>query len=98
MIKISENITMEGFNTKEEFEQWLVEQEKIEPNENVLKTFKWFLMKIEKADKNKSANLKDCDALEKYANKVIERKLMSKDNVIKYIVQALETKEVQNGI
>ena len=93
MVKISKNITMEGFDTKEEFEQWLIEQEKIEPNESVLKTFKWFLMKIEKADKNKAANLKDCDALEKYANKVIERKLMSKDNVIEYVGQALITKE-----
>ena len=67
------------------------EQEKNEPNENVLKTFKWFLMKIEKADKNKKANYKDCDALEKYANKVIKRKLMSEKSVIKYIIQALES-------
>lgn len=91
MIKFSEKIKIEGFNTKEEFNRWLEEQEKIEPNENILKTFKWFLMKIEKEDKNKVANLKDCDSLEKYANKMIDRKLMSKDDVIKYIVQALET-------
>ncbi len=90
MIKVSERITIEGFDTKEEFEKWLKEQEDIEPNENVLKMFKWFLKKIEKADKNKSANLKDCDSLEKYANKVIARKLMSRENVIKYIAQAQE--------
>ena len=77
--------------TQEELSKWLEEQEKNEPNENVLKTFKWFLMKIEKADKNKKANYKDCDALEKYANKVIERKLMSEKSVIKYITQALES-------
>lgn len=90
MIKISENVTMEGFDTREELDEWIREQEKIEPNESVLKTFKWFLMKVEKADKNKKASIRDCEALEKYANKVIERNLMSKDNVIKYIVQALE--------
>lgn len=77
--------------TQEELSKWLEEQEKNEPNENVLKTFKWFLMKIEKADKNKKANYKDCDALDKYANKVIERKLMSEKSVIKYITQALES-------
>ena len=77
--------------TQEELNKWLEEQEKNEPNENVLKTFKWFLMKIEKADKNKSVNIKDCDALEKYANKVIKRKLMSEKSVIKYITQALES-------
>lgn len=77
--------------TQEELSKWLDEQEKNEPNENVLKTFKWFLMKIEKADKNKKANYKDCDALEKYANKVIKRKLMSEKSVIKYIIQALES-------
>ena len=77
--------------TQEELSKWLEEQEKNEPSENVLKTFKWFLMKIEKADKNKKANYKDCDALEKYANKVIDRKLMSEDSVIKYIVQAIES-------
>ena len=77
--------------TQEELSKWLEEQEKNEPNENVLKTFKWFLMKIEKADKNKKANYKDCDALEKYANKVIKRKLMSEKSVIKYITQALES-------
>lgn len=79
--------------TQEELSKWLEEQEKNEPNENVLKTFKWFLIKIEKADKNKKANYKDCDALEKYANKVIKRKLMSENSVIKYIVQAIESEE-----
>lgn len=88
MIEISKNISIDGFDTKEEFEKWLKEQEKIEPNGSVLKTFKWFLMKIEQADKNKVANFNDCDALEKYANKIIDRKLMSIDKVMKYIGQA----------
>lgn len=90
MIEISKKISIEGFETKKEFEKWLTDQEKLEPNASVLKTFKWFLMKIEQADKNKVANIKECDALEKYANKVIERKLMSQDKVIEYVRQALE--------
>ena len=90
MVQISKNVSIEGFDTKEEFDKWLEEQNENEPNENVLKTFKWFLIKIEKADKNKKANYKDCDALEKYANKVIKRKLMSENSVIKYITQAIE--------
>lgn len=77
---------------QEKLNDWLKEQENNEPNENVLKTFKWFLMKVEKADKNKAANLKDCAVLEKYANKVIERRLMSKENVIKYVLEALKNK------
>lgn len=93
MVQISKNVSIEGFDTKEEFDKWLEEQNKNEPNENVLKTFKWFLIKIEKADKNKKANYKDCNILEEYANKVIDRKLMSKNSVVKYIVQALESEE-----
>ena len=93
MVQISKNVSIEGFDTKEEFDKWLEEQNKNEPNENVLKTFKWFLIKIEKADKHKKANYKDCNILEEYANKVIDRKLMSKNSVVKYIVQALESEE-----
>lgn len=93
MIEISKNISVDGFDTKEEFNKWLEEQEQKEPNENVLKTFRWFLMKIEKADKNKKANFEDCDALEKYANKIVDRKLMSIDNVLKYMGQAMNAKE-----
>ena len=96
MIEISKNISVDGFDTKEEFSKWLEEQEQKESNENVLKTFKWFLIKIEKADKNKVANMKDCEALEKYANKVIDRKLMSIDNVLKYMGQAMNAKEETN--
>lgn len=91
MIEISKNISIEGFDTKKEFDKWIKEQETLEPNKNVLKTFKWFLMKIEKADKNKQPNLKDCAALEKYANKVVERKIMDIDSVCKYIKQAIES-------
>ena len=93
MIEISKNISVDGFDTKEEFNKWLEEQEQKEANENVLKTFRWFLMKIEKADKNKKANFEDCDALEKYANKIVDRKLMSIDNVLKYMGQAMNAKE-----
>ena len=92
MIEISKNISIEGFDTKEEFDEWLKEQEKKEPNENVLKMFKWFLIKIENANKKEKANFKDCDNLDLYANKIIERKLMTIDNVIKYIGQAINDK------
>lgn len=92
MVQISKNISIEGFDTKEELDEWLKEQEKKEPNENVLKMFKWFLIKIENANKNEKANFRDCDNLDLYANKVIERKLMTIDNVIKYIGQAISDK------
>lgn len=90
MVKITNRISVDGFDTKEEFNEWLNEQEEKQPNESVMKMFKWFLMKVEKADKNKEPNYEDVAALEKYAKKVIERKLMSEDNVIKYLIQVIE--------
>ena len=92
MVEITKNISVYGFETKEEFDKWLKEQEKIQTDRKVLKMFKYFLMKIEKADKNKSPNFEDCELLDKYANEVVKRKIMNIDNVCKYITQARENK------
>lgn len=93
MVEISKNISIEGIDTKEELDKYLEKQEKEEPNSNVLKMFKWFLMKIERADKNKEPIWKDIDGLDKYANKVIERKLMKEQDVINFVYQAQESEE-----
>lgn len=57
-------------------------------NVNILKNFKELLIKIEQADKDKEANFDDCILLEKYAKEIIDRKLMSEKNVMKYVLQA----------
>ena len=71
-----------------EFNDWLKEQERIEPNENVLKTFKYFLMQLEEDVKNNTYNETHCDAIDKYAVKVIDRNIMSEDKVIKFVMEA----------
>lgn len=71
-----------------EFNDWLKEQEKIEPNENILKTFKYFLMQLEEDVKNNTYNKIHCDAIDKYAVKVIDRKIMSEDKVIRFVMEA----------
>lgn len=90
MVEISDKLSVDGFENKEEFDKWLKEQEEKEPNENVLKTFKWFLIQVEQADKSKPANIQDFNSLDKYAAKVIDRKLMTADKVMKYIAQAMQ--------
>lgn len=88
MIEISKNMTIEGLNDKKEFREWLKEQERIEPNENVLKSFKYFLMQLEEDARNNTYNENHCKAIDKYAVKVIQRGLMREDNVIKFVRQA----------
>lgn len=88
MVKISQNISVEGFEDKEEFNKWLKEQEEIEPNENILKSFKYFLMQLEEDAKNNIYNENHCNAIDKYANKMIIRKIMSEESVISFIRQA----------
>lgn len=90
MIEISDNIFIEGFGDKKEFDKWLEEQENIEPNENILKMFKYSLMKLEKDAKENIYNEKHINLLEKYSKKVIERRLMKEKDVIKFIGQAQE--------
>lgn len=57
-------------------------------NADLLKKFKESLIKIEQADKNKEANFDDCILLEKYAKEIVDRRLMSEKNVMKYVLQA----------
>lgn len=57
-------------------------------NADLLKNFKELLVKIEQADKNKEADFGDCILLEKYAKEIVDRRLMSEKNVIKYVLQA----------
>lgn len=88
MIEISKNIIVEGFENKEEFEQWLKEQEKQEPNEIVLKIFKWSLKELEENTSNYIYNKTDWDRVSKYAVKMINRKIMSEDKIIEFIREA----------
>ena len=65
--------------TQEELSKWLEEQEKNEPNENVLKTFKWFLMKIEKADKNKDYKDIVKETLKDNPDLLVNKEILSKN-------------------
>ena len=78
------------FEKQQDLESWLKEQEDTEPNESVLKTFKWFLMKLEDDVRNNTYNKKNCDAIDKYSIKMINRKIMTEKNVIKFLCQAQE--------
>lgn len=88
MVEISKNISVEGFENKEKFNKWLKEQEEIEPNENILKSFKYFLIQLEEDAKKNVYNENHCNAIDKYASKMIARKIMSEENVINFIRQA----------
>ena len=57
-------------------------------NANILRKFKELLIKIEQADKTRKANFDDCILLEKYAKEIVDRRLMSEKNVMKYVLQA----------
>lgn len=91
MIEISKNITVEGFENKEEFEKWLKEQEETESNEIILKIFKWSLKELEDNMNNYIYNKSDWDRVDKYAVKMINRKLMSEDKIIKFIKEAISS-------
>lgn len=86
MIQISKNVTVDGFETKEEFEKWLKEQK--ESNKDTLKIFKWHLMQLEEDTEKEIYNKDHWEAVDKYAIRVIERKIMSEESVIKFIGQA----------
>ena len=88
MIEISKNITVEGFKNKEEFDRWLKEQEKTETNEIVLKIFKWSLKELEENTSNYIYNKNYWDRVDKYAEKMINRKIMSEDKIIEFIKEA----------
>lgn len=88
MIKVSDRITVDGFESKQEFDKWLKEQFDNIPNSELLKGFKWFLMQTEEDAKNNTYNQVHIDSLDKYSMKMIERKLMSVENITKFIRQA----------
>lgn len=88
MIEISKNITLEGFKNKEEFEKWLKEQERTEPNEIVLKIFKRSLKELEENTNKYIYNKSDWERVDKYAEKMIKRKLMREDKIIEFIKEA----------
>lgn len=74
--------------TEQETQEWLKEQFDNIPNSELLKHFKWFLMKLEEDAKNNTYNQNHINALDKYSMKMIERKLMSVENIAKFIRQA----------
>lgn len=86
MIQISKNVTVDGFETKEEFDKWLKEQK--ESNKDILKIFKWSLMQLEEDAENQIYNKEHWDRVSRYAVKVIEKKIMSEENVIKFIQES----------
>lgn len=88
MIEISKNITVEGFKNKEEFDRWLKEQEKTESNEIVLKIFKWSLKELEENTSKYIYNKNHWDRVDKYAVKMINRKIMSEDKIIEFVKEA----------
>lgn len=81
-------IKIEGFKNEKEFQEWLKEQDKNEPNENVVKTFKWFLMKLENEAQNNVYNKCTHETVNKYAQKMLDRKLMNREKIIDFIYKA----------
>ncbi len=88
MIQVSDRMYVDGFESKQEYEKWLKEQFDNIPNSELVKHFKWFLMQIENDVKENKYNQNHVNALDKYSMKMIERKLMSIENVTKFIRQA----------
>lgn len=88
MIKVSNRISIDGINNKQELDKWLKEQFDNISNSELLKGFKWFLMKIEEDVKNNTYNQTHIETLDKYSIKMMERKLMSVENITKFIRQA----------
>ncbi len=86
MIQISKSVTVDGFETKEEFDKWLKEQK--ESNKDILKIFKWSLMQLEEDTEKNIYKKEHWDRVDTYAIKVMQNKLMSEGNVIKFIQQS----------
>ena len=88
MIQISKNISVEGFENQQTFDDWLKTQDKQMPNSVILKMFKWFLMRLEDNVKENKFDKKVMDGIDKYAIRVIKNKIMSEEDVFKYIQEA----------
>ena len=93
MIQISKNISVDGFENQQHFDDWLKEQDETMPKSVMLKMFKWFLMRLEENVKDNKYNQGVMDGVDKYAVKVIKNNIMSEDDVIKFIKLAMEGKE-----
>lgn len=87
-MQISKNMWIEGIENQQQLQEWLEQQDKNMPNEIILKNFKWFLMQLEEDVKNNTYNGQHCNVIDKYAIKVIDKKIMKEDMVIRFIREA----------
>lgn len=88
MLQISKNMSVSGFESRQEFDNWLEKQDKNMPKSVMLKMFKWFLMRLEDNAKENKFDKKVMDGIDKYAIRVIKNKIMSEEDVLKYIQEA----------
>lgn len=88
MLQISKNMSVSGFENQQTFDDWLKTQDKQMPNSVILKMFKWFLMRLEENVKENKFDKKVMDGIDKYAIRVIKNKIMSEEDVLKYIQEA----------
>lgn len=95
MLQISKNISVSGFENQQQFEKWIKNQNETMPKSVMLKMFKWFLMRLEDNVKENKFNKNVIDAVDKYAIKIIQNKIMKEDDVIKYISLAIEVNEIE---
>lgn len=95
MLQISNNISINGFENQQTFDNWLKQQDKQMPKEVILKMFKWFLMRLEDNARENKINDNVIDGVDKYAIKVIKNKIMKEEDVIKYIRLAIGLEGIQ---
>lgn len=93
MIQISKNISVDGFESRQHFDNWLKDQGKNMPKSVMLQMFKWFLMRLEENVAENKYNQGVMDGVDKYAMKVIDNKIMKEEDVIKYIRLAMGLEE-----
>lgn len=93
MIQITKNISVDGFESRQHFDEWLKDQGKNMPKSVMLKMFNWFLMRLEENVKDNKYNQGVIDGVDKYAVKVIDNKIMKEEDVIKYIKLAMGWEE-----
>ena len=88
MLQISKNMSVSGFESRQEFDNWIEKQDNNMPKSVMLKMFKWFLMRLEDNAKENKFDKKVMDGIDKYAIRVIKNKIMSEEDVFKYIQEA----------
>lgn len=94
MLQISNNISINGFENQQTFDNWLKQQDKQMPKEVILKMFKWFLMRLEDNTKENKVDNNVIEGIDRYSVKVIENKIMKENDVIKYIRLAMGLEEL----